>query len=642
VEQIRHLLQLSTQSPGTIALPLSNCCHGTSMFSDKAHSLKAHQEQPFWPRTGQVERRQWWLWASAIVVSLLLTAGMASFSYLFEQSDPTFSFTLRQSVRGLVGLVFLFDLYTIYQQLQIQRIRRQLSERDEMFRLISENAEDLIAVLDAEGHRIYNSPGYKKLFGYTHEELQGVPIADQIHPDDRERVIETRRQSFETGASIQLEYRFRRKDGEWRILESTGSPVQNARGEVEKLVVVSRDITERKQAEEMLRQREGQLRQSQKMEAVGRLSGGIAHDFNNLLGVIIGYSEDIESRVAKGDPLRKSAEEIRKAGNRAAALIHQLLAFSRQQVLQSRVLDVNLLISDMGEMLRRLIGPHIELKTNLDPELGRVKADQSQMEQIIVNLGVNARDAMPEGGTLLIEGANVYLDETDARSLPFLRPGPHVLLTVSDTGVGMDAETQAHIFEPFFTTKERGKGTGLGLATVYGVVKQSGGIVGVQSEPGKGATFRIYLPQVAEQLVAPAPALSETNIPTGTETVLVVDNEEALLELTSDLLARSGYKVLSARDGIEALETARSFDGTIHLLLTDVTMPKLSGPALAKHMTDLRPGIRVVFMTGQEELNATPRENTPRDGEYLQKPFHRDILIRKIRETLDLAELQAR
>jgi PAS domain S-box-containing protein len=612
------------------------------MFSEKKHAPKAHREQPFWPRTGQIERREWWLWAFAIVVSLLLTAGMASFSYLFEQSDPAFSSTLRQSVRGLVGLVFLFDLYTIYQQLQIQRMRRQLSEREELYRLISENAEDLIAVIDADGNRLYNSPGYNRLFGYTEEELQGIPILNQVHPEDRERVLQTRKQAIETGGRFRLEYRFQRKDGEWRILESTGGAVQNIQGQVGKLVAVSRDITERKLAEEKLRQREDQLRQSQKMEAVGRLSGGIAHDFNNLLGVIIGYSEDIESRVAPGDPARKSAKEIQKAGNRAAALIHQLLAFSRQQVLQARVLDVNLLISDMGEMLRRLIGPHIELKTNLDPELGRVKADQSQMEQIIVNLGVNARDAMPEGGTLLIESANVFLDEADARSLPFLRPGPHILLTVSDTGIGMDAETQAHIFEPFFTTKERGKGTGLGLATVYGVVKQSGGIVGVQSEPGRGATFRIYLPRDAEPIVAPASPISETDIPTGTETVLVVDNEEALLELTSGLLARSGYKVLSARNGIEAIEMTQSFDGTIHLLLTDITMPKMSGPALARHMTDLRPGIRVLFMTGQAELGASPREKTPSDSECLRKPFHRDILVRKIRETLDLAELQAR
>jgi two-component system cell cycle sensor histidine kinase/response regulator CckA len=612
------------------------------MFSGRACRQSASQEQSFWPRSGQVERRQWWLWAFAIVVTLLLTAGMASFSYLFDQSDPNFSFSLRQSVRGLVGLVFLFDIYTIYQQIQIQRIRRQLSEREELYRLISENAEDLIAVVDMEGKQLYNSPGYKKVFGYVHDELQGSPVLSHIHPDDHERVMEARKQAFETGASVRIEYRFQRQDGEWRVLESTGSPVRGAPGKSEKLVIVSRDITERKHAEEILHQREEQLRHAQKMEAVGRLSGGIAHDFNNLLAVIIGYSEDIEYRVEQGDPLRKSAEEIRKAGQRAAALTQQLLAFSRQQVLQPNVLALNLLVSDMGKMLQRLIGAHIELTTNLDPELGCIKADQSQIEQVIVNLVVNARDAMPEGGMLLIETASIYLNEAQARSLPFLRPGPHALLTVTDTGVGMDVETQKHIFEPFFTTKECGKGTGLGLATVYGVVKQSGGVVGVHSEPGKGSTFKIYLPQVEERPRGPQNDSPGNKISSGTETVLVVENESALLELTSDVLARSGYKVLSARDGIEAIEIARSFDGSIHLLLTDIMMPKLNGHSLARHVAALHPGIRILFMSGHSDPDATLPENVPPDSECLQKPFHRDVLIRKVRQTLDLAELQVR
>jgi PAS domain S-box-containing protein len=612
------------------------------MIFGKAHSRRPSREQSFWPPIGHVEQRQWWLWGFAIAVTLLLTAGMASFSYLFDQSDPNFSFSLRQSVRGLFGLVLLFDLYTIYQQLQIQRIRRQISEREELYRLISENAEDLIAVIDADGHRLYNSPGYERLLGYTNEELQGFPIADQVHPEDRQSVLQARKEAFQTGLRFRLEYRFRRKDGEWRILESTGGVVRNAQGEAEKIVAVSRDITERKHAEEILRQREEQLRQAQKMEAVGRLSGGIAHDFNNLLGVIIGYSEEIELRSTQGDPLRKSAEEIRKAGQRAAALTQQLLAFSRQQVLQPNVLALNHLVSDMSKMLQRLIGAHIELNTNLDPELGSIKSDQSQMEQVIVNLVVNARDAMPEGGKLLIETSSVCLDEAQARSLPFLRPGPHVRLTVMDTGAGMDAETQKHIFEPFFTTKGCGKGTGLGLATVYGVIKQSGGVVGVHSEPGKGSTFKIYLPQVEEQVVTPAKDTSATQISMGTETVLVVENEEALLELTSDLLSRSGYKVLSARDGLEAIKIARLFDGSIHLLLTDIMTPKLNGPALARRVTRLHPGIRVLFMTGHAEPDATLHENVPPDSECLQKPFHRDALIRKVRQTLDLAELQIR
>ena len=613
------------------------------MLFGKAPSRSASRDESRWLRTGQVERRQLWLWATAIVVTLLLTAGLASFSYLFEQSEPHFSFHLHQTVRGLIALVILFDLFIIYQQLEIQRIRRQLNEREELYRLISENAEDLITVIDEDGSRIYTSPGYERLFGYTQEELQGVPIADQVHPEDRERILQARKEAFQTGARFRLEFRFRRKDGEWRILESTVGVVLSAQGKAKKLVAVSRDVTERKHAEEILRQREEQLRQAQKMEAVGRLSGGIAHDFNNLLGVIIGYSEDIELRVAPGDPLRKNAEEIRKAGERAAALTQQLLAFSRQQVLQPNILALNHLVSDMGKMLQRLIGAHIELSANLDPKLGSIKADQSQIEQVLVNLVVNARDAMPEGGVLLIETSSVYLDEAQARSLPFLRPGRHALLTVTDTGVGMDEETQRHIFEPFFTTKERGKGTGLGLATVYGVVKQSGGVVGVNSQPGQGSTFKIYLPQVADQLAAPTEDSTTTRrSPAGTETVLVAENEEALLELISDLLTRNGYKVLSASDGIEAIEIARSFDGPIHLLLTDIMMPKLNGPPLARRLAKLHPGIRVLFMTGHSELDETQHENLPPDCEFLQKPFPRDVLIRKVRQTLDLAELHVR
>src|ERR1700687_795383 len=264
--------------------------------------MSAPYEPSFWSRVRKVERRQWWLWASAIVITLLLSIGMESFSFLFEHADPTFSFTLRQSVRGLVGLVFLFDLYTIYQQVLIHRIRRQLTDQEKMFRLITENAEDLITVVDRDGKRHYDSPGYNKL-GYCSEELQGGPVPEQIHPDDREALIAARKETFEKGVGPRVEYRFQRKDGEWRTLESTRSPVRNHRGEIEKVVIVSRDITERKQAEELLRRRDEQLRQSQKMEAVGRLSGGIAHDFNNLLGVIIGYSESMEQRLLPGDAL---------------------------------------------------------------------------------------------------------------------------------------------------------------------------------------------------------------------------------------------------------------------------------------------------------------------------------------------------
>jgi two-component system, cell cycle sensor histidine kinase and response regulator CckA len=583
-----------------------------------------------------IERRQWWLWASAVAITLLLTAGMASFTVVFEQTDPAFTFTLRQSVRGLLGLVFLFDVYTIYQQLLIHRIRLQLTEQEQMFRLITENAEDLITVVDRQGKRHYNSPGYRKL-GYSPEELETGPVPEQIHADDREALIAAREETFKTGMGPRVEYRFGLKSGEWRTFESTRSPVRNHHGEIEKIVIVSRDISERKQAEELLRRREDQLRQSQKMEAVGRLSGGIAHDFNNLLAVIIGYSESIEDRLVPGDPLRKSAEEIRKAGERAASLTHQLLAFSRQRVLQPRILDLNALVTDMGKMLIRLIGMHIELATKLDPELGRVKVEQSQIEQLIVNLVVNARDAMPEGGRLSIETSNLLVDEGLASSLPFLQAGPYVLLTVTDTGFGMDASTRRRIFEPFFTTKGLGKGTGLGLATVYGVVKQSGGGILVDSEPGKGSTFKIFLPQTQEFAVAPAHEEPPTKGAAGTGTILLVEDEEALLTLATERLTQCGYTVLEARDGIQALEIARSFNGSIDLLLTDVVMPRLGGLALARTLSELRPGIRVAFMTGHAECKTSYSEGLHSTAESIQKPFTRDQLLCFVRQALDTA-----
>ena len=601
--------------------------------------LATSYEPSFWTRVRMIERRQWWLWASAIIITLLLTVGMASFTYLFEETDPIFSFTLRQSVRGLVGLVFIFDLYTIYQQLLIHRIRRRLTEQEQMFRLITENAEDLITVVDRHGRRHYNSPGYNKL-GFSREDLETGPVPEQVHPDDREALIAARTETFDSGVGPRVEYRLRLKDGEWRTYESTRSPVRNHRGEIEKVVIVSRDISERKQAEELLRRREEQLRQSQKMEAVGRLSGGIAHDFNNLLGVIIGYSESIEQRLVPGDPLWKSAEEIRKAGERAASLTHQLLAFSRQRVMQPQILDLNALVTDMGKMLIRLIGMHIELATKLAPELGRVKAEQSQIEQLIVNLVVNARDAMPDGGKLQIETSNLDVTQNLANGLPFLQPGPYVLLTVTDTGVGMDTNTRRHIFEPFFTTKGLGKGTGLGLATVYGVVKQSGGGVLVDSEPGKGSTFKIFLPQTHESAVSSAPVETSGKASMGTGTILLVEDEEALLNLAVERLAESGYTILAARDGVHALEVARAHNGPIDLLLTDIMMPRMGGLALARYMIELRPGIRVAFMTGHAEREPSYREALRSGSESIQKPFTREQLIRLVHQSLDTAQVQ--
>src|SRR6266704_7204254 len=386
------------------------------------------------------ERRQWSLWTTSIVITLLLTfvAASLAFALLRYQGEISYFLTVRQAVYGLLGLLLLFDIYVIFQQQQHCLAHRHLNEQYELFRLIGESAADMIAVVDMNGRRIYNSPSYQRVLGYSSEELEGTASFEQIHPDDRPLVREAAQEARRTGVGRKLEYRFRHKDGTWRILESVASVIRNAAGEPAKIIIVNRDITERRQAEKELRQM--QLRQIQKMEALGRLSGGIAHDFNNLLGVIIGYSEVLEAPLNEEELRLKGVREIKKAGQRAASLTRQLLAFSRQQVLESKVLDLNGVVTDIEKMLRRVIGENIELITTLDASLGRVMADQGQIEQVIINLAANARDAMPNGGKLTIETANAELDETYVRQAPEVRPGRYVLLSVSDSGVGLDAE----------------------------------------------------------------------------------------------------------------------------------------------------------------------------------------------------------
>ncbi len=588
-------------------------------------------------RMHQAERRQWWLWFSVTAVTILLTAGMISFSFpsIFGQRDFIYELNLRESIRGLVALVLLFDCYAYYQQRQLNRTRRQLLESQEMFYLIGEHAADLIAVVDNKGRRLYNSPSYERTLGYTDAELKNSSAFDQIHPDDRDEVKTAADQALRTGIGCRVEYRFRHKDGTWRNLESAASTVRNKDGEVQKLIIVNRDVTERKKSGESLRQREDQVRQAQKMEAVGRLSGGVAHDFNNLLSVIIGYAEILEVQLKKDEGSIKNVIEIKKAGQRAAGLTRQLLAFSRQQVLQPRVLDPNGVVADMGRMLRRLIGENIELNMALDPGVGKAKVDQTQLEQIVMNLVLNARDAMPWGGKLRIETCNEVLEESFGASMGYaVEPGRYVRLTVSDSGIGMDAETQLHIFEPFFTTKEKGKGTGLGLATVYGVVKQSGGYVWVTSSPGEGTTFKILLPEVT-QAISPsvgAPTAGTSIIPT--ETVLLVEDEEAIRDLISGQLQGDGYHVLTAANGAHAIEVANSYKGQIHLLITDVVMPGMNGAILARNLSVDRPGMRILFMTGYIEFRPRDQESLPLDAHILSKPFSHKDLIAKLTEVL--------
>jgi len=584
----------------------------------------------------RLARRQWWLWASAIFITLLLTLGVASFMLpmLRMQENAFHLLDLRQAMSGLLGLVLLFDVYVIFQQLQIYRIHAQLSDQQELFRLIGENAADMIAVVDMKGKRLFNSPSYKRILGYSVQELESTGAFEQIHPADRPFVKEAAEEARRTGTGRKLEYRFRHRDGTWRVLESTATVIRNARGEPEKFVIVNRDISERKQAEKM--RRESQRHQAQKMEAVGRLSSGIAHDFNNLLSVIIGFSEIMEETIRPSDPLRKSVEQVKKAGERAAALTRQLLAFSRRQMLEPKLLDLNIVVGDMEKMLRRLIGSNIELMCLRDPALGTVKADQGQIEQVVMNLAANARDAMPDGGKFTIETANVELDESFALHAPEIRPGRYVQLVVSDTGSGMDAETQARIFEPFFTTKELGRGTGLGLATVYGIVKQSFGYIWVDSELAKGTTFRIYLPRFEGAVEAPSLAESPSQSFEAGETILLVEDEEPLRGMIHDLLVQSGYTVLQANNGAEGLEIARQHHGPIHLLLTDVMMPRMTGLKLAEALTISRPETKVLYMSGYADFNGSQSKLFGSGAPILEKPFTRSSLNRKVRDVLDV------
>jgi len=392
---------------------------------------------------------------------------------------------------------------------------------------------------------------------------------------------------------------------------------------------------ERKRAEEALRQSEERLRQVQKMEAVGRLAGGVAHDFNNLLTVITSYSDLVLEDLAPDDPKRDDVAQIRKAAEGAAALTRQLLAFSRQQVLEPKVLDLKATVAGTEKLLQRLIGEDVQLATALAPDLGAVKADPVQLEQVIINLAVNARDAMPAGGRLTIEAANVEMDEVYVRTHAPARPGRYVMLALSDTGIGMDEPTKARIFEPFFTTKESGKGTGLGLATVYGIVKQAGGFIWVYSEPGRGTSFKVYLPRVEEAAEPPVarPAMAEPR--RGAETVLVVEDAAAVRMVTRQVLERYGYTVLEAPNGETALRLAAKHHGPIQLLLTDVVMPGLSGRQLAEQLAQLRAEMKVLYVSGYAD-NAIVHHGILDSGvAYLQKPFTPETLARRVRDVLD-------
>jgi PAS domain S-box-containing protein len=518
----------------------------------------------------------------------------------------------------------------LLQRIVTERRRNEevLRDGEERFRAVFEGAPIGMTLVGPDLRILQANGALERMLGYGSGEIDGLDVTQITHPDDAQASREEARRLF--GGEVlryDIEKRYLTKKGDvvWGLLAV--SLIRGAGGQSPLGLGIIQDITERKSLEE-------QLRQSQKMEAVGRLAGGVAHDFNNLLGVITGCCELLSTDLPRHDRMRPYLDEIHDAAGRAAALTRQLLAFSRLQVLQPKVVDLNSVVASMDQMLRRLIGADIEFVTRLDPHLGMVKIDPGQVEQIIMNLVVNARDAVSRGGRITLTTANAERDEAYARRNIAVRAGAYVMLAVSDDGCGMDAATRGRIFEPFFTTKRQGKGTGLGLSTVYGIIEQSGGKIAVASEPGKGTTFECSFPRVQEAPDAVVPE-STAALPRGRETILLAEDDEVVRKVTCTVLERGGYTVLAAASGAEALDLSAHHRGDIDLVITDVVMPGMDGRELADQLARARHGIRIVYTSGYTD-DAVIRDGTRLPGRaFMQKPYATAALLRKIRELLD-------
>jgi PAS domain S-box-containing protein len=514
--------------------------------------------------------------------------------------------------------------------IQRKRAENELYRSQQMLQLILDNIPQGVFWKDTNSSYLGCNKSFLKdasfesmesILGKNDFEFSWKDSAALYHADDRQVMLSNT-------PKLNYEEPLTRSDGDPLVLRMSKIPLQDQSGKVIGVLGTYEDITEQKKLED-------QLRQAQKMEAVGRLAGGVAHDFNNLLTAITGYSELVLMRLDPSNPMRRDVEEIRKAGERAASLTRQLLAFSRRQVVQPEIVDLNHIISEMEKMLHRLIGEDIEMRVISDSALGRIKADPGQMQQVLLNLAVNSRDAMPHGGKLTIKTHNIELDEQFAKERGEAKVGPYVMLEVRDSGCGMSAEVQSHLFEPFFTTKEVGKGTGLGLSTVYGIVQQSDGFITVSSEPGTGTTFRVYLPRVHEELQDLKAASGQRGAFLGSETVLLVEDEEAVRALESEVLGMYGYTILEASNGQEAVRIFEAQKESIHLVITDLVMPKMSGHELADRITSLRPETPVLFVSGYTPEAVVRKGILDAETLFLQKPFTPQSLAHKVREVMD-------
>jgi PAS domain S-box-containing protein len=518
--------------------------------------------------------------------------------------------------------------------IDVVRKERQLEKTEDTLRKLwraVEQSADLVMITDREGVIEYVNPAFEAVSGYTPGELMGQTPRVLKSGQQNAELYKEMWQTILAGNVFRCTMVNRKKNGDVFVAEKTVTPLRDAESRITHFISNDRDITDRRRLED-------QLQQAQKMDAIGRLAGGVAHDFNNLLMVISSYAELMLDTLAPQHPLRRNVDEIQKASRSAADLTRQLLAFGRKQMQTLQLLDLNRIIEDINKMLPRLIGEDIELVFVPGEKLGKVKADPVQIEQVLMNLAANARDAMPKGGRLVIETASLRLEDEYVQEHSMVPPGPYVQLTVTDSGSGIAPEHLSHIFEPFYTTKEEGKGTGLGLATVYGIVKQNSGFIWVYSEPGLGTTFKIYLPQARQAKLALQPPVLVEGCPRGCETLLLAEDENAVRQSTREFLSLSGYIVLEAKNGTEALALARVYNGVIDLMITDVVMPQMGGARLAAELAADRPDMRVLFVSGYAETTFQHHGAIDVTTRFLQKPFSLKTLARKVREVLDQAK----